>query len=230
MSLGVFWSLLNPLVMMAVLTFVFTHIFKPTGQFNYPLFLLCGLIPFSFFSIAWSNGCNSVSDNAALIKRVPVPREVVPLASVLSNAMHLTIQMGLLLAVALWKGPGLNIYWLLIPLVWFLEVLFVCGLVLVTSALNVYVRDTRYVVESLVTVLFYAVPIFYHFGDIPQQFRELYMYNPVAALILALRAILMEDRSPGTPLLLKLTAVSVGMLAFGLVFYRRLKARFYDYL
>jgi len=229
MSLGVFWSLVNPIVMMIVMTFVFTKIFhNPTPKF--PVHVLCGLIPFTFFSQTWVSGTTSVVDNASLIKRVPVPREALPIANVLGSSIHLFIQVGLLLLVALAFRTGINWYWLWLPALLVAELVFVCGCALVCGALNVYIRDMRYVVESACTVLFWLVPIFYDISFVPAKYAEIYQYNPIAALVLALRNVLLDARAPRAPLLLKLFFVSFAMLAFGGFAFRRLRRGFYDYL
>jgi ABC-type polysaccharide/polyol phosphate export permease len=230
MSLGVFWSLLNPLVMMGTLTFVFTVVFPNNQIENFPIFVLCGLVPFNFFSVAWQSGTTSVANNAGLIKRVPVPREIVPVATVLSNCVHLAIQIGLLLTAVIILGRGVNWNWLWLPVVWGLEILFVCGITLITSALDVYIRDVRYVVESACTLLFWMVPVFYAFQSVPQEYANLYQFNPLAALILALRTILIDGASPSTTLLLKLASSSTVVFVGGLYVFHRLKRQFFDYL
>jgi len=229
MSLGVLWSLLNPLVMMGALTFVFTKIY-PSNVKNFPVFVLCGLVPYNFFTLAWINGTTSIIDNSGLLKRIPLPKEIVPLASVLSVAAHLIIQILLLLASTLIFGQGPNIQWLWLPVVWGFEIIFVCGLALVTAAINVYVRDTRYVVEAINTILFWLVPIFYSFERIPARFAGVYQLNPVAALILCLRNILLTASAPPNSSLVKLASVSFAMFAIGFIVFRKSKHAFYDHI
>jgi lipopolysaccharide transport system permease protein len=229
MSLGIFWSLLNPLVMMGVLWFVFTRIYPLAEAKDYHLVVLSGLVVFNFFSLGWSTGTVSLLANANLIKRVPIPREVVPISTVLANALHFLIQVCFLLALVLAAGRGVNRYWLWIPVILFLELLFICGISLITSALDVYFRDVRYVVESTTMVMFWLVPIFYGFAIIPEQYHWVYRYNPVAAVVILMRKVLLENSfEMGT--VRNLALVSTSFFLAGLWLFGRMKQRFADYL
>ena len=229
MSLGAFWSLMNPLIMMTVLTLVFTRVF-PTSTQDYSVKVLCGLVPFNFFTLSWANGTTSLIDNSGLIKRVPIPREVVPISSVLSNCLNLLIQLGVLFAFTFAFHHGVNRNWLWIPVVCGLFVIYVMGLVLACSALDVYLRDLRYVVESANTVLFWMVPIVYTFDKVPANLRPFYELNPVAAVVMALQKILIESSAPGTLLVWKLALGASASLVAGLALFRVLQPRVYDHL
>ncbi len=228
MSLGIFWSLVNPLVMMSVLTFVFSVIL-PSAQEYFPLFVLMGLLPYNFFTLAWAMGTNSIIDNDALVKKVPFQRELLPISVVLGNALHYFIQLGLLL-VAVALVLGVSVYWLWIPLILLLQIAFVCGMALAASALDVYYRDMRYVVESTNLVLFWIVPIFYSFDAVSQDYAWLYELNPIAAVILITRTILLEAAPPNVATLAKLAAVSIFTLTAGTLLFRRIERDFADYL
>ena len=230
MSLGMFWSLLNPFFMMAVLVFVFTNVFPDQTVKGFPLFILCGLVPFNFFTLAWSSGMVCVADNSSFVKRIPLPRALLPVSNVLANCIHLLIQIAILLAFALVLGYRVNLYWLFLPVVWGLEVIFILGLVMATCAMDVYVRDLRYIVDSIIRVMFWAVPVFYSLDRVPLRYRGLYEYNPVSALAVSLRQILMQGEAPDARLLWKLAATSGLMLAAGWFLFQRLEKRFYEHL
>lgn len=234
MSLGIFWSLMNPLIMMSVLTFVFTFVIRNTEK-HFPLFLLMGLLPYNFFCLAWTTGTISLADNAAIVKKIAFPRELVPFAGVLANAMHYLIQLGLLLpVVAIVVGP--SPLWLWLPVIVALQIVFVAGLSLCSAALNVYFRDTRYIVESAALVLFWLVPIFYSFGEIEQMgqgysfLRTLLSYNPLAATIFCIRKILLYGEFFDWVTLAKLAGASAASMMIGLIYFRRAQSNFADYL
>jgi ABC-type polysaccharide/polyol phosphate export permease len=230
MSLGFGWSLANPLVMMGVLTFIFTKIFPVKQTDNFPIFLLCGLIPYNFFGLAWITSTTSLIDNAGLIKRTRFPREIVPITTVLGNCLHHLIQIALLLTLVLVFGRGINIYWLYLPLIMALFIVFVCGVALASSAIDVYIRDMRYVVESANHVLIWLVPIYYSFELIPLQYKWVYQFNPIAAVVMAFRNVLLDGKAPAPSIIFNLTCLSLFTLGIGWTIFQQLKKRFYDYL
>ena len=110
-----------------VYTFVFTKIFKNSSP-HWTVFLLCGIVPFNFFALAWQSATTSLVDNAGLIKRVAVPRKIIPITSAFSNCPHLRDSIALLLVIVFATGVRLNIYWLFLPLIWGLELTTICGM------------------------------------------------------------------------------------------------------
>lgn len=230
MSLGVLWSLANPLIMMLVLTFVFSRILPNPSVKSYPAFLLCGLVPYNFFSMAWSAGTSSVYYNAPLVKRVPMAREIIPLSAVLANTIHFAIQMALLAVVVMVLGFVPTTRWLLIPAIMLVELAAVSGLALLTCSFDVHLRDTRYFVESINLLLFWLAPIIYGLDLVPQRYRLIYQLNPLTTAIVALRAVMLEGAlPPAEPVVLGAASSAVLLLA-GLVVFGFLKRSFADYL
>ena len=228
MSLGVFWSLVNPLVMMTVLTFVFTQL-MPSGRDQFALFVLVGLLPYNFFTLALQAGTTSIIDNSSLVNKMPFQRALLPVSVVFANSIHYLIQFGLLL-LATSIFVGVNRYWLWLPIIVLAQIVFVCGVALTTSALDVFIRDIRYVVESACLVLFWMLPIFYGFEAIGPKWAWLYEINPLAAVILIMRAILLDGAAPMPTTVFKLLSVTLIVLGIGLGTFLRLQRRFSDYL
>jgi lipopolysaccharide transport system permease protein len=230
MSLGVLWSIANPLVMMMVLTFVFTRIYPNPAFPNFAVFVLCGLVPFNFYSMALNASTTSLLDNQSLVKRVRCPRRIFPIAAVLANCLHFVIQIGLLFVFVFAFGYRINRFWPWLGLVWGLEIVFMSGLALITSVLDVYYRDVRYLVEASNVVMFWLVPIFYSFEMVPQRFRLLYLLNPIAAVVVAVRDVLLHARAPAPGLVALMALISVGCFALGLAVFGQLERDIADSL
>jgi lipopolysaccharide transport system permease protein len=230
MSLGVIWSIANPLVMMTILTFVFTRIYPNPSIPHFALFILCGLVPFNFYSLALNAGTTSLLDNQSLVKRVRCPRRIFPIAAVLSNCLHFLIQIGLLITFAFAFGYHVNRFWPWLGFIWAMEVLFMSGLALITAPLDVYYRDVRYLVEASNVVMFWLVPVFYSFEMIPQHFRLLYLFNPIAAVVVAGRDVLLHAKPPAPSLLAPLVIVSVLCFVLGLAVFGQLERDLADQL
>jgi ABC-type polysaccharide/polyol phosphate export permease len=197
---------------------------------HFALFALCALVPFNFYSLAAIAGTTSLLENQTLIKRVRCPRAIFPIASVLSSSLHFLIQIALLISLLLIFGHSVNRYWLWLLPVWVMEVVFLCGLCLITSALDIYYRDIRYLVECSGLVMFWTVPVFYSIERIPHRFQPFYMMNPIAAVAVIDRQVLLAATGPPFMLLLQLSAVSLAVFGLGFVIFTRLQRDFADYL
>jgi ABC-2 type transport system permease protein len=234
--LGWGWSLLNPLAMMATYSLVFSVLLQiepPEGHDglrNYPLFLLCGLLPWLFVSNTVTGGMESLLANANLIKKTFFRREVLVVSTVLSFLVTFGTEMAVL-AVAFLAFGSMVLPWLpAVVLLLALLTVFVTGLALVLSVLNVYFRDARYLVGIALQLWFYATPILYPIrlvteADLPSWLVSLYNANPMVAFVESFRDVLYDHRLPSADRLGYAVAVSVGALALGAWVFGRLEGR-----
>jgi lipopolysaccharide transport system permease protein len=192
-TLGFLWSMLNPLAMMMVFSIVFGVIMPNPAIDKYPLFLLCGLLPWNFFSDGVSSSVNSIVGNANLIKKVYFPREVLPIASVLAQLVNFLLAF-LLLFVALLIFRARFSPWLwMLPILILVQTCFTIGIALLLSTLNVFYRDTMIIINVIMLAWFFLTPIFYAAATLPTSYlvygveinvqRLLFILNPVASLI-----------------------------------------------
>lgn len=185
--LGLFWSVLNPLLMMVVFSIVFSHRFDIA---KYPAFVLTGLLPWNFFAIALANSVHSLISNGSLIKQVYFPRAVIPIAIVsayLINFLFALIPLGVLLAVFKIK-IGLGLFFL--PLAILGQLLFTIGLALLLSALNIFYRDVAEILEVVTLAWFFLTPIIYNSQMVSGALSSFHRFNPMFYFIELYRQIL----------------------------------------
>ena len=198
--LGFVWSLLNPLGMMVVFTIVFSVLMPNNSVPNYPIFLLCGLLPWNFFSASIMTGTNSIVANGNLVKKVYFPREVLPIATVLANLVNFLLALVVLFAAMLLFRMPLSPWLVLLPVVILIQTLFTLGIVLLLSTVQVFYRDTLIVLDVILLAWFFLTPVFYPITYLPTSYevmgmtidvqRLMYILNPMASLINMYRDIL----------------------------------------
>jgi ABC-type polysaccharide/polyol phosphate export permease len=218
--LGFFWSLLNPLLMLAVYAVVFTYIFSPRfpGADPYPLFLFSGLLPWLFFSGAVLDGSLTLIDNGPLLAKVMCPPEIFPAVTVLSHLVHHLLAVPILLvAMAASAVAGSHAFpwtfWML-PVALLPWILTTGGVVLAVSVISVHYRDMRDLVGHLLNLFFFASPIIYSLDglDVPAALRRPLELNPLASLVVVYRDVVFSGTVPD--LRTWLTALCVGVVSW----------------
>lgn len=223
--LGIFWSLLNPLLLMLIYTVVFSIIVRVNIK-PYPIFLLAGLVPWNAFSQTLTNATNSVTENAGIVRKVYFPLEILPISAVLSASVHLLISLGLLAVLAIVFQVGIGPSIVFLPALLLFQILFSTGLGCLLAAGQVYFRDVQYFLTVLITVWFFGTPIVYSIDLVPARFRALFEANPMAWLISSYQDIWFYKRPPGVAHFLGFAVLAVLLAAAGLAVYERLSRRF----
>ena len=212
--LGFMWSLVNPLLMMLVLTMVFSFMMPNTEIRLFPVFALCAILPWNFFTTALSQSVDSIVGNAHLIKKVYFPREVLPISIVTSNLVNFLLALLVLFLMLFASGIGVTKWVVFLPLVILSQFLFTLGLAFILSMLNVFYRDTGIIMNVVLMAWFFLTPIVYPIDILPasrQLFgmtlpirRLMYILNPMASIVASYRTILYGSTAgapPGPPAL-----------------------------
>ena len=224
--LGVLWSFLNPLLMVAVYAIVFPYIMRTNSIDNYLIFLIVGVIPWNYFTTVITSGSNCVWLNGGIIKKVYFPREILPISVVAAGLINFLISCAIILLFLIFGGIGLSFQLLWLPLIALIQSAFSLGLLFILSAINVYVRDVEYVVSFILNLLFYATPILYTASMFPEKIRWVLYLNPMTHLIDAYRSIFYYQTMPQISSLLYILGLSVLVLIFGYFVFRKLEKGF----
>jgi ABC-type polysaccharide/polyol phosphate export permease len=213
MALGVLWSVVNPLIMVVVLTTVWVVFFEKT--FSFALGLLVALVPYNLFVYCLSGCTSAIRDNVSLVKKVAFPRQILPVSVVLTHVIQFPIPLALvvigLLAIPK-EHPTVTVHLLWLAPIFALQLGLMLGVGFLVAALNAKYRDMRYIVESVLVVLFWVCPILYDAsatmnaqideGTLPGWVWYAYFLNPLAGILEGYRDVLYHGRAPEPTVLL----------------------------
>lgn len=228
--LGVLWSFVNPLLMTLVYAIVFPFILKNTEP-HYVTYLVIGILPWNFFTTVINQGTTTVLINGGILKKVYFPREILPISVNLSGIINFFISCLVMCLFLIFSGIGFSKFIFLFPLVVLIQFILQQAIIFITSSINVYVRDLEYIINFIISMLFYATPILYTADMFSgSSLAWVIKINPVAIIINAYRDIFYYQTMPNISLLLFALAGSIILLYFGLVIFRKLEKGFAEEL
>lgn len=229
--LGYLWSVLNPLLIMIVLTVVFSTMFNKNID-NYPVYLLTGRMLFDFLKASTNGGMKSVINNGALLKKVYVPKYIFTLAKITSCLVDTVLSMGALLIVMIVTGAKFHWTILLSPIVIVELYIFCCGLGFFLAQLNVFFRDIQYIYSAVLTAWMYLTPIIYPLERLNNPLLEkmISLFNPLYYYVMQFRALVYSGTFPSMRLFAGGWLIAFIMLFIGVYFFQRSKDKFILYI
>lgn len=228
--LGFLWTFLNPLLQLIVYTLVFSVIMR-SGIQKYYIFLFVALIPWIFFSTSISGGASCIIAQKEMVQKIYFPREVLPVSHVTSQFVNMLYGFIVVLAVLVFTGYGVNSVALLyLPVIMMIEYILALGLVMIVSAMTVYLKDVQYVINIIMMLWQFLTPIMYSQKMVPKQLLFVFELNPMTSVIKAYRTILYYKEIPNLMVLGNTLITGVVFLIVGEIIFLRLKRRFAENL
>jgi len=223
-AIGFAWTMLQPLLTMLVLTLVWSSIFRFDID-NYPVYVLSGLLLWNFFQQGTVAAMNSLRGNAQLLTRLPVPRWIFPLSTILAGLVNLLLALVPLLVILVVTGHPLRPALLFLPVSIVIATVFTLGVALLVSPLAVFFADVVELVVVLLTLLLYTTPVFYPESIIPVRFEWLLRFNPLRWLLEVFRRPIYEGVLPPPKPLVAAALLAIALVAIGSALFRRFSDR-----
>jgi len=223
--LGILWSFLNPLLTMIVQYIVFSMLFKSDIP-NFVVYLLVGIVFFSFFSEATNMGLMSIVSNTSLITKVYVPKYIFPVSRVLSSAINFMISMISLFLAVLITRVRISVSFLLLPFGIICTIAFCIGMSFILSSAMVFFRDVQFLWNVISMLWMYATPIFYPESILPQHLMPLFKLNPLYHFIRFTRFIILNGASPEPKAYLLCMIAAFVPLAIGVFVFKKTQDKF----
>ena len=225
--LGVIWSFVNPLLQVLVYAIVFPYLIGNRVD-NYVVYLITGIIPWTFFSTVIQTCGTCIKANAGIIKKVYFPRIILPLSAMISGLINFFISCLIILLFCIIFGVGISWHIVFVPLYALIEGVFALGIGMIVGACDAYVQDLEYIVNFLLQLAFYGTPIVYDIGQFESAglLGKLVMMNPMTQIVMGFRDCFLYHRLPDFGMLVPLSAVALIMLGIGTLVFNKLEKGF----
>ena len=230
--LGVLWSLLYPLLTMAVMALVFTNVFKfTTPGVNYLAYLMSGLVIFNYFSEATNLSMSSVVANFSLINKVYMPKYIFPVSKCVFVGINFLLSLIPLYVVLLATGTGVNLYHLLLPYAYICLFLFTVGFGLILATIAVFLRDMFYIYSVILSLWTYMTPIMYDIAIIDKpSLLIIFKFNPLYWIIYFTRRIMLYNTIPEINVWIYCMVFALGFLLLGIFIFKKNQDKFIYYV
>ena len=227
--LGVIWSFINPLLQICVYAIVFPLIMRNNIE-NYTVFMVCGLIPWTYFASVINRASFVIVENGNIIKKVYFPREILPISLVTSETITFLISTIIIIGFVLFSGVGISYLIIFYPILLLTQYILLIGISLIVSSVTVYFRDLQHFIGVFLQLLFYATPIVYSLDIIPERFRWILKLNPMTYIIEGYRDIFYYKQMPAIKEILIVLAVGVIVAIIGYNIFNKLQKKFAEEL
>jgi len=227
--LGVLWSILNPLLTMAVLNIVFSEFFRFEID-NFIVYYLSGSILFSFMSEATGMALPSIFANGPLLTKVYIPKFIFPLSRAISSFVNLGYATIALLIMVIITGVKITWAYLFFPIVFLLLLVFVIGLCFIFSTYAVFFRDLQHLHGIFILIWTYITPLFYPPSILPEKYQWLLDVNPIYPFIVAFREIILNGSLPSLYLFVSCTGIATITFVLGVILFYKNQNKFIMYL
>ncbi len=228
-ALGIAWTLINPLLQLAVFSFVFRSVI-PINIPQFSSFAFSGLLIWTWSQTALFQATGLITSNKALIRQPNFPTAILPVVTTMTGLIHFLLALPVLIIFLAVDGVEPNSVLFVLPLLMVIQFVLTVGLAYPLAALNVTFRDTQHTLGVLLQMLFYLTPIFYDLNSVPKEFQPFYQLNPMVPLIEAYRAILLKGTQPDWQALLIVSLIVAVILPIGLAIFRRQSNTFVEEL
>ncbi|MEG5038353.1 MULTISPECIES: ABC transporter permease [unclassified Microcoleus] len=228
-TLGIAWTLISPLLQLAVFSFLFRSV-VPLNIPKFSSFAFSGLLIWTWFQTALFKSTALITNNKALIRQPNFPPAILPVVITMTGLIHFFLALPVLLIFLAIDGVHLNAVLFLLPLLMIIQFFLTVSFAYPLAALNVTFRDTQHTLGVVLQMLFYLTPIFYDISSVPEKFKIFYYLNPMVPLIEAYRAILLQGMPPDWRVLLILSLAVAALLPIGVGIFKRQSDNFVEEL